>query len=75
MTAQLAAYCRVAADIQTKTTSNGNHMVFTRLAISLFCRASNSGDATMWLGVTAFGKQADALACHQKGVLVSVSTG
>ncbi|WP_234262570.1 single-stranded DNA-binding protein [Klebsiella aerogenes] len=73
MTAQLAAYGRIAADIQTKTTGNGNHMAFTRLAVSLPCRASESGDATMWLGVTAFGKQADALARHQKGDLVSVA--
>ena len=73
MTAQMAAYGRIAADIQTKTTSNDNHMAFTRLAVSLPCRAAENGEVTMWLGVTAFGKQADALARHQKGDLVSVS--
>lgn len=34
MTAQIAAYGRIAADIQTKTTSNGNNMAFTRMAVS-----------------------------------------
>ncbi|EJA5053098.1 single-stranded DNA-binding protein [Salmonella enterica] len=73
MTAQIAAYGRIAADIQTKTTSNGNNMAFTRMAVSLPCRTAENGEAVMWLGVTAFGKQADALAKHQKGDLVSVS--
>lgn len=31
------------------------------------------GQATLWPGVLAFGKQADVLAKHQKGDLVSVS--
>ncbi|EDZ8425427.1 single-stranded DNA-binding protein [Salmonella enterica subsp. enterica serovar Give] len=73
MTAQIAAYGRIAADIQTKATSNGGTMAFTRMAVSLPCRAAENGEATMWLGVTAFGKQADALARHQKGDLVSVA--
>ncbi|MFZ4171187.1 single-stranded DNA-binding protein [Enterobacter ludwigii] len=73
MTAQMAAHGRIAADIQTKPTSSGGNMAFTRIAVSLPCRAAESGEATMWLGVTAFGKQADALARHQKGDLVSVS--
>ncbi|HGB5893260.1 TPA: single-stranded DNA-binding protein [Salmonella enterica subsp. enterica serovar Kottbus] len=73
MTAQIAAYGRIAADIQTKTTSNGNNMAFTRIAVALPCRTAENGEAVMWLGVTAFGKQADALAKHQKGDLVSVS--
>ncbi|EAU4681895.1 single-stranded DNA-binding protein [Salmonella enterica] len=73
MTAQIAAYGRIAADIQTKTTSNGNNMAFTRMAVSLPCRTAENGEAVMWLGVTAFGKQADALAKHTKGDLVSVS--
>lgn len=73
MTAQIAAYGRIAADIQTKATSSGGNMAFTRIAVSLSCRAVENGEATMWLGVTAFGKQADALARHQKGDLVSVA--
>jgi single-stranded DNA-binding protein len=73
MTAQIAAYGRIAAEIQTKPTSNGGNMAFSRIAVSLPCRAAENGEATMWLGVTAFGKQADALARHQKGDVVSVS--
>ncbi|EKB3333048.1 single-stranded DNA-binding protein [Salmonella enterica subsp. enterica serovar Chandans] len=73
MTAQIAAYGRIAADIQTKTTSNGNNMAFTRMAVSLPCRTAENGEAVMWLDVMAFGKQADALAKHTKGDLVSVS--
>lgn len=43
MTAQIAAYGRITADIQTKTTSNGNHMAFTRMAVSLPCMAAENG--------------------------------
>ena len=73
MTAQIAAYGRIVSEIQTKATSSGGNMAFTRLAVALPCRAADNGEMTMWLGVTAFGKQADALARHQKGDLVSVS--
>ena len=37
------------------------------------CKAAADGQATFWLGVIAFGKQADALAKHHKGDLVSVA--
>ena len=73
MTAQLAAHGRLVADVQSKTTGNGNSMAFTRIAVSLPCRVADSGESTLWLGVTAFGKQADMLARHQKGDLISVS--
>lgn len=73
MTAQLAAHGRLAADVQTRTTDKGTSMAFSRMAVPLPCRASESGEMTMWLSVTAFGKQADALARHQKGDMVSVS--
>ncbi|WP_234262346.1 single-stranded DNA-binding protein [Klebsiella aerogenes] len=73
MAAQMAAYGRIAAEVQVKTTGKGTNMAFTRIAVALPCRSAENGEATMWLGVTAFGKQADALARHQKGDLVSVS--
>ncbi|HAX5210548.1 TPA: single-stranded DNA-binding protein, partial [Escherichia coli] len=57
MTAQIAAYGRLVADPQLKTTSKGTQMAM----------------ATMWLSVLAFGRQADALAKHHKGELVSVA--
>lgn len=73
MTAQMAAYGRIVSEVQTKATGNGGNMAFARVAVTLPCRAAENGEATMWLGVTAFGRQADALARHQKGDLVSVS--
>ena len=73
MTAHIAAHGRLVVDVQSKTISNGNSMAFTRLAVALPCRDIESGELTFWLGVTAFGKQADYLLKHQKGVLISVS--
>lgn len=73
MTAQISAYGRLVADPQTRTTSSGTSMAMCRLAVALPCNAADNGEATFWLGVIAFGKQADALAKHQKGDLVSVS--
>ncbi|MER3011866.1 single-stranded DNA-binding protein [Serratia nematodiphila] len=73
MTAQIAAYGRLVADVQSKPTSNGNTMAFARMAVSLPCHSAESGEAPFWLGVVAFGKQAEALARHTKGDMVSVS--
>lgn len=73
MTAQVSAYGRLVADPQTRTTGKGTNMTMARLAVSLPCNASEAGQATFWLGVIAFGKQADALAKHRKGDLVSVA--
>lgn len=73
MTAQISAYGRLVVDVQSRTTSSGNNMSFARIAVTLPCQRSDNGEATFWLAVTAFGKQADALAKHQKGDMVSVS--
>lgn len=73
MTAQISAYGRLVADPETRTTGKGTSMAMARLAVSLPCNAATDGQATFWLGVIAFGKQADALAKHQKGDLVSVA--
>jgi single stranded DNA-binding protein (ssb) len=73
MTAQIAAYGRLVADVQSKTTSTGSTMAFSRLVASLPCRSAENGEAPLWLAVIAFGKQADALARHRKGDMVSVS--
>lgn len=73
MTAHIAAHGRLVVDVQSKTISNGNSMAFTRLAVALPCRDTESGELTFWLAVTAFGKQADYLLKHQKGDLISVS--
>ncbi|WP_431224469.1 single-stranded DNA-binding protein [Serratia sp. L9] len=73
MTAQIAAHGRLVADVQSKTTSNGNTMAFTRMVVSLPCHKAENGEAPFWLAVVAFGKQAEALARHSKGDMVSVS--
>ncbi|EJW5575792.1 single-stranded DNA-binding protein, partial [Escherichia coli] len=44
-----------------------------RMAVSLPCSQAQDGQATLWLSVIAFGKQADFLAKHQKGDVASVS--
>lgn len=73
MTAQISAYGRLVADPQTRTTNSGTSMAMGRLAVALPCHAVEGGEVTFWLGVVAFGKQADALAGHVKGDLVSVA--
>ncbi|HFS8241955.1 TPA: single-stranded DNA-binding protein [Klebsiella pneumoniae] len=73
MAAQISAYGRLVADPETRTTGKGTSMAMARLAVSLPCNAAADGQATFWLGVIAFGKQADALDKHQKGDLVSVA--
>lgn len=73
MTAQISAYGRLVADPQTRTTTNGNNMAMARLAVALPCHTAQNGEATYWLGVVAFGNQADALAKHVKGDMISVA--
>ncbi|HDJ9334196.1 TPA: single-stranded DNA-binding protein [Escherichia coli] len=73
MTAQISAYGRLVADPQNRTTNSGGSMTMGRLAVALPCHAAEGGEVTFWLGVVAFGKQADALAGHVKGDLVSVA--
>jgi len=73
MSAQIAAHGRLVAEVQTRTTGNGNQMAMARMAVNLPCRGNDDGQATLWLSVTAFGKQADSLARHDKGDLISVS--
>lgn len=74
MTAQISAYGRLVADPQTRTTEKGTNMAMARLAVALPCNAADNGEATFWLGVIAFGKQADALARHSKGDPIAPST-
>ncbi|AOP43931.1 single-stranded DNA-binding protein [Edwardsiella tarda] len=72
MTAQISAYGRLVAEPQSRTTANGAQMAMARLAVSLPCHSSQDGQATFWLGIVAFGKQAEALVKHQKGDMISV---
>ncbi|MDU6441027.1 MAG: single-stranded DNA-binding protein [Pantoea sp.] len=73
MTAQISAYGRLAADPQTRTTSGGKAMAMARLAVALPCHTAQNGEATYWLAVIAFGTQAETLARHQKGDMLSVA--
>ncbi|EIT3616923.1 single-stranded DNA-binding protein [Escherichia coli] len=73
MTAQIAAYGRLVDDPQEKQTSKGTPMTLARMAVSVPCHTADDGQATLWLSVLAFGKQADALARHEKGDLISVA--
>nr|WP_258020280.1 single-stranded DNA-binding protein [Yersinia enterocolitica] len=73
MVAQISAYGRLVADVQSRTTSNGGNMAFARMAVSLPYQKAENGEMTFWLGVTAFGKQAELSARHKKGDLLSVS--
>ncbi|ENF0546275.1 single-stranded DNA-binding protein [Escherichia coli] len=73
MTAQIAAYGRLVDDPQVKQTSKGTPMTLARMAVSLPCSQAQDGQATLWLSVIAFGKQADQLAGHEKGNVISVS--
>lgn len=73
MSGQIAVHGRLVAEPTSRTTKNDNLMATARLAVSLPCHGSEDGYLTMWLGVVAFGKQADFLMRHDKGELVSVS--
>ncbi|EFN0499360.1 single-stranded DNA-binding protein [Escherichia coli] len=73
MTAQIAAYGRLVDDPQVKQTSKSTPMTLARMAVSLPCSQAQDGQATLWLSVLAFGKQADQLAGHEKGNVISVS--
>ena len=64
MTAQIAAYGRLVADPQLKTTSKGTQMAMASMAVPLPCSQADDGTATMWLSV---------LERHRKGELLSVA--
>lgn len=49
MTAQIAAYGRLVADPQLKTTSKGTQMAMASMAVHLPCNQADDGQATMWL--------------------------
>ena len=49
MTAQIAAYGRLVADPQLKTTSKGTQMTMASMAVPLPCSQADDGTAMMWL--------------------------
>ena len=73
MTAQISAYGRLVAALKTRTTANGKSMAMARLAVALPFHTAQNNEATYWLGIVAFGTQADTLAKHQKGDMISIA--
>lgn len=53
MTAQMAAYGRLVADVQSKATSNGSTMALARMAVLLPC---HSAAPSCWRGGLLGGK-------------------
>lgn len=73
MTMQLSAYGRLGKDPKAIQTKSNKAMTTASLAVSLDLRADGETlDGTQWLQPTAFGKQAEALARHKQGDLISV---
>lgn len=68
MTMQTAAYGRLGADAKPIQTKTGKPMTAATLAVDI-----GEEDAPLWLGVVAFGRQAELLARHKKGELLSVA--
>jgi single-strand DNA-binding protein len=72
MTMQIAAYGRLGQDPRAIETTTGNTMAVGSVAVDM-SNARDEDAPPLWLGIVAFGKQAEALLRHSKGDLVSVS--
>ena len=73
MTAQTSLYGRLTVDPQAHQTRTGTAMTSAKLAVDLPCKEDPEGKATWWVSLLAFGKQAELLAGHHKGDMVSAS--
>ena len=75
MTAQIAAYGRLARDPRQHETTSGKPMTTGTIAVEveLHERGAETAAETLWLQVCAFGRQADDLARMAKGEPVSVA--
>ena len=74
--ATLAVYGRLGSDPREHSTRKGGAMATASLAVDVPDRtqgAEEGATETLWLRVTAFGRQAQDLAWHAKGDPVSVS--
>lgn len=70
---QISAYGRLGKDPKAIQTQSGKAMTTASLAVRLDLRADGETlDGTQWLQLVAFGKQAEALARHRQGDLISV---
>lgn len=70
MTAQMSVYGRLVADPQEKQTQSGKAITTGKMAVTL---PAKNGERTLWLSLVAFGKQAELLAHHKKGDMISAS--
>ena len=66
MSADITARGRLGQDPKRIETKTGKPMTRASLAVG-------EGDETLWLGVVAFGKQAELLARHEKGDVLTVT--
>ena len=74
MSGQLAAYGRLVFDPRPHETTSGKPMTTGRLAVDVAVReGGETGEATLWLDLLAFGRVAEDLSRHTKGDLVSVA--
>ena len=75
MTAQIAAYGRLARDPRQHETTSGKPMTTGTIAVEVELRERGAETAaeTLWLQVCAFGRQADDLAAMAKGEPVSLT--
>ena len=74
MSAQLATYGRLARDPRTHETKSGVPMTTATIAVSVEGRGGGEGEeGTLWLQLVGFARQADDLARHRHGDLLSPS--
>lgn len=66
---QIAVYGRLGDDPKAISTRTGKPMSVGSLA----CDPGDDVDGPLWVGIVAFGRQAEALSKHHKGDLLSVS--
>lgn len=72
MTAQLSAYGRLGGDPRAIETATGRPMAVASLAGDVADPRGGDEQPPLWLGVVAFGYQAEQLLRHAKGDLLSV---
>jgi single stranded DNA-binding protein len=71
MSGQAAIYGRLGADPVQRTSQAGKTWATASLAVDLGA-GEDQGEATVWFGIVAFSRTAEALCRHSKGDLLSV---
>jgi single-strand DNA-binding protein len=66
---QISAHGRIGSDPKPIATSSGKPMAVASIAVSIRC---GEGEETQWLGLVAFGAQAELLLELEKGDMVAV---